>query len=135
MGFYTRLPRRGRMPLTLPWKGRCAVYQLTVAVATQMSHKLVYGADELHFFKALALVLWFSKRFISLECQLGCKVLSSLSPPHQKNPAIERGFPLFFVFKSHSPNIFLIPARKGCLIGSSFNVDTTKSSGFLKERP
>ena len=44
-------------------------------------------------------------------------------------------FPLFFVFKSHSPNIFLIPARKGCLIGSSFNVDTTKSSGFLKERP
>ena len=52
MGFYTRLPRRGRMPLTLPWKGRCAVYQLTVAVATQMSHKLVYGADELHFLKA-----------------------------------------------------------------------------------
>ena len=65
MGFYTRLPRRGRMPLTLPWKGRCAVYQLTVAVATQMSHKLVYGADELHFLKALALVVWFSKRCIS----------------------------------------------------------------------
>ena len=36
---------------TPPWKGRCAVYQLTVAVATQMSHKLVYGADELHFLK------------------------------------------------------------------------------------
>ena len=56
MGFYTRLPRRGRMPLTLPWKGRCAVYQLTPEVATQMSHMLVYGADELHFLKALALV-------------------------------------------------------------------------------
>ena len=59
MGFYTRLPRRGRMPLTLPWKGRCAVYQLTPEVATQMSHMLVYGADELHFLKALALVVWF----------------------------------------------------------------------------
>ena len=63
----TRLPRRGSMPLTLPWKGRCAVYQLIAAVATQMSHKLVYGADELYFLKALALVLWFSKGLISHE--------------------------------------------------------------------
>ena len=30
-----------------------------------MSHMLVYGADELHFLKALALVVWFSKRCIS----------------------------------------------------------------------
>ena len=49
------LLQRGRMSLTLPWKGRCAVYQLTVAVATQMSHKLVYGADELYFFKGASL--------------------------------------------------------------------------------
>ena len=52
---------QGRRPvLILLWKRRCAVYQLTVAVATQMSHMLVYGADELHFLKALALVVWFS---------------------------------------------------------------------------
>ena len=30
-----------------------------------MSHMLVYEADELHFLKALALVVWFSKRCIS----------------------------------------------------------------------
>jgi hypothetical protein len=43
------------MPLTLLWKRRCAVYQLTSAAATQISHKLVYGADELYFFKGASL--------------------------------------------------------------------------------
>ena len=58
--------------MTLPWKGRCAVYQLTPEVATQMSHKLVYGADELHFLKALALVGMF------FQPKAGLRVLTLL---------------------------------------------------------
>ena len=54
-GTNTFLFRHGRMPLTLLWKRRCAVYQLTSAAATQISHKLVYGADELYFFKGASL--------------------------------------------------------------------------------
>ena len=54
-GTNTFLFKHGRMPLTLLWKRRCAVYQLTSAAATQISHKLVYGADELYFFKGASL--------------------------------------------------------------------------------
>ena len=52
-------PRRGSLwPLTLPWKGRCTVYQLKLMGAAQMSHMVVYGADELHFHGRSPVVLF-----------------------------------------------------------------------------
>ncbi len=53
------------MAFDLALEGKVRRIPVDTEVATQMSHMLVYGADELHFLKALALVLWFSKRCIS----------------------------------------------------------------------
>ncbi|WP_418469400.1 hypothetical protein [Dialister hominis] len=52
--------------MTLLWKRRCAGYQLTSAVTTQMSHKLVYGA-ETAFPQGVSLGLWFSKGLITTD--------------------------------------------------------------------
>ena len=49
-----------------------------------MSHKLVYGADELHFLKALALVLRFSKGLITTSANEVVNILIS----HGRSPIL-----------------------------------------------